>query len=920
MPRYSLSKASILMACLSLGAVTSSTFAQAPIGDWYGTMSNFQGPRQARVINGVLTISPAQFPGEGPIAVCGDVRTMGNYPNGISSFGALYDLNQAYLGTNYAHPASLPFTFDGTTDGTYNYTVDPATGNVYRLDRDWTNPVFLFNVDVASQGGIAYDCATDTLWVALEGGCQSAGHQGVTGSARNFSMTGTPLSPTIVLGGTSAQLNNLAIDLDGTLWTHRGTDLWHYTAAGVFLNTYPASFGGDSPRGGEISCCGQALVSCPEGALQEFEPCGVDQNGGCNHANDDVQTIECGAQICGSFWWDTVVQNVRDTDWYEFTILTPQVVTWTVQANVDVVTFIFESTCPPTEPYFGSATGPSPVIATTACLPPGTYRAFVAPHFANPPIECSTPQSIYYATLTCEPCPCAPPNMVGWWPLDDAGPNDALEVVIGHDASEFANPPQFNFPGQVDAGAFFDRQQLVVPWTPDYDFGCDAFSGDAWVNTFDSPFGGTIINTLGSGGGGFSFFVDSTGILVLSIEDPNLTLACPVSTSVPVVPSSVWTHVAFTASAVLPGGGRTVTLYVNGIAATAPTSVGCECIDSASPLEIGGDSLVAPGWFGTLDEIEVFRGELTPAEVYALFKFGKWKNRCDVAWDKPYCLNSSSLSTTMTIFNSSSAPQTYLVSATGVASLPGHVCNGPVLTPANFTITPNMLTVGPNSSAPVLLTIARPAGLDPGEVSCYEVTILEDPSGETLLCHGSVTRTNQWCFNIVDDAIIAGPPGVPAVASFAVENTGDTDEFLLYKLALTGPAASVASINGANPGSPLYGQIMLPVGSSTTLEVALTFLEFVPFGTATVLISGDENNDCIPTEVLISQSFLSVPAPPSPPCLGDLDGNGTVGFGDLIVVLSSWGPCVGCAADLDGNGNVGFDDLLTLLASWGPCP
>ncbi|MEE8154183.1 MAG: hypothetical protein V3T53_04380 [Phycisphaerales bacterium] len=55
-------------------------------------------------------------------------------------------------------------------------------------------------------------------------------------------------------------------------------------------------------------------------------------------------------------------------------------------------------------------------------------------------------------------------------------------------------------------------------------------------------------------------------------------------------------------------------------------------------------------------------------------------------------------------------------------------------------------------------------------------------------------------------------------------------------------------------------------------------------------------------------------------CIGDLDGDGSVGASDLLSLLASWGPCKGCAADFDGNGNVGASDLLTLLANWGPCP
>ena len=57
-------------------------------------------------------------------------------------------------------------------------------------------------------------------------------------------------------------------------------------------------------------------------------------------------------------------------------------------------------------------------------------------------------------------------------------------------------------------------------------------------------------------------------------------------------------------------------------------------------------------------------------------------------------------------------------------------------------------------------------------------------------------------------------------------------------------------------------------------------------------------------------------AKPGP--LGDLNGDGIVGVGDLLILLASWGPCKGdCPADLDGNGFVGIGDLLILLANWG---
>ncbi len=56
---------------------------------------------------------------------------------------------------------------------------------------------------------------------------------------------------------------------------------------------------------------------------------------------------------------------------------------------------------------------------------------------------------------------------------------------------------------------------------------------------------------------------------------------------------------------------------------------------------------------------------------------------------------------------------------------------------------------------------------------------------------------------------------------------------------------------------------------------------------------------------------------------GDLNGDGVVSTTDLLILLSSWGPCdicdkpEGCPADFDENCAVGTSDLLLLLSNWG---
>ena len=59
---------------------------------------------------------------------------------------------------------------------------------------------------------------------------------------------------------------------------------------------------------------------------------------------------------------------------------------------------------------------------------------------------------------------------------------------------------------------------------------------------------------------------------------------------------------------------------------------------------------------------------------------------------------------------------------------------------------------------------------------------------------------------------------------------------------------------------------------------------------------------------------------PDPQTPGDIDGDGSVGVKDLLILLGSWGPCVDCKkcpADLDDDCSVGVKDLLILLGNWG---
>jgi hypothetical protein len=52
-------------------------------------------------------------------------------------------------------------------------------------------------------------------------------------------------------------------------------------------------------------------------------------------------------------------------------------------------------------------------------------------------------------------------------------------------------------------------------------------------------------------------------------------------------------------------------------------------------------------------------------------------------------------------------------------------------------------------------------------------------------------------------------------------------------------------------------------------------------------------------------------------CEADLDGDGVVGVGDILLVLGSFGCQGDCVGDLDENGIVGVNDVLGVLSAFG---
>jgi hypothetical protein len=160
------------------------------------------------------------------------IRTLGvfqTYPGAIYNFG-----NPNPVGTTPA-PSGNHMYEDGTTDGTYNYTVDIIDGTVWRASLDWSNMAPLFSTALRQALGITYDSGHNSLWLSDANGSVIS----------EYSMGGSSFGAfTAYLPGGSGPFA-LAYDSgDNTLWMSNHTPdarLFQYSRAGVQLSTVDVS-------------------------------------------------------------------------------------------------------------------------------------------------------------------------------------------------------------------------------------------------------------------------------------------------------------------------------------------------------------------------------------------------------------------------------------------------------------------------------------------------------------------------------------------------------------------------------------------------------------------------------------------------------------------------------------------------------
>ncbi len=121
---------------------------------------------------------------------------------------------------------------------------------------------------------------------------------------------------------------------------------------------------------------------CDQGATPEPEPCGTDQNGGCNHPLQAVTPLPCNEQYCGTLWAD---QGSRDTDWYVLDL--PDVdgdlvgdLIVEVCTALPTVVFVLNDDCTQLQLFAAGDADLDRPLELHICLPaPKKYFVFLAP-------------------------------------------------------------------------------------------------------------------------------------------------------------------------------------------------------------------------------------------------------------------------------------------------------------------------------------------------------------------------------------------------------------------------------------------------------------------------------------------------------------------------------------------------------------
>ncbi|TWT45790.1 hypothetical protein RAS1_22230 [Phycisphaerae bacterium RAS1] len=528
-----------------------------------------------------------------------------------------------------------------------------------------------------------------------------------------------------------------------------------------------------------------------------------------------------------------------------------------------------------------------------------------------------------------EPCgPCAKPplSMVGWWPFDETTVPPTIiptarDIALPAQNGQHQNGPtpaagvvnvSLEFDGVDDYVKVNNNAQLNFPANQD-------FSIDAWIRTNGQGIQSIVDKRVVGGGGaiGYSMFLFN-GTLSFQIGD---TVGFSNWISTLAANDGRWHHVAATVQRTSATGLK---LYVDGVSQSFNPSARAGNTTNTAELWIGQRqpiSSIIP-YVGRIDELQIFRRALTPAEVQAIYLAGgsgKCRQSCQIP-NITFCKNQIVKPATMTICNYSPAPQTYFWNLAGPLTGPGCTALGSM----TFTPSSGFITVPAGSCSNINVLVGRPTGLPnppPYLNACYAMNVINLANGLSFTCNGNINATNQWCFAICcpgndgSGTLIPLRAGGNAARTVGFDVTTETT-MLSYRIETHwpdgSPAPQIVSLNGLPPGIPVKGDLG---PTPLHVDVEVQALDHEPFATTVLSVLGDDDDDPGTPFQLMEEIVLMT----LPNAVGDMNCDGEVNILDInpfVLALSSatdyqaaYPECARELADVNDDGNVDILDI-----------
>ena len=388
-------------------------------------------------------------------------------------------------------------------------------------------------------------------------------------------------------------------------------------------------------------------------------------------------------------------------------------------------------------------------------------------------------------------CSAPPPGLLAWWPGEGNG-NDLAGLHNGalQGGTSFVS-------GLAGQGFHFDGSTglMLVPFTQDLDLR-DAVTMQAWVNpsSYLTPSGPSVTGYVLISGRPYSYQMTLR-------PDGHALFSFPSGTS------GVFVNVRIDSATVVPKGTFTLIsasyssaqgrlrIYLNGSLDKEVAYTGL--MDSVSkPFFLGAysDPSLPAGygaWTGTVDEVQLFNRELTPAEVLATFALGSFG----------YCKDLPKISSV----SPNSGQQGQLALSVSITGQNTHFVQGATIATFGAGITAATLTVNSATSATAVLNIDPAAALGARNVALTT-------GGEVAMLSNGFTVNLPSCV-VPPSALVAWWPGEGNYADIIGFNTGTPTGVVAFAAGEVGQAFSFDGASSVRV--PSSSALLLGAGEMT---------------------------------------------------------------------------------------------------------